>query len=208
MLNVYLVRHGQTETNKTHLLNGSLTNLPLNEVGIKQVEALQASFDTKQIDCIYTSPLLRAYQTAEILDQGQHEIFRDDRLKEINFGNWDGKLDKDIYAKYPQAFDELGHLKENYSNYCTGESFQHLKERATSFWRELVQNHEDENILLVTHGFVIRSLTQVAFSFPAASPIGEVKNASVSSFSIDDKSKNIFLNYYNRITPSEFLITR
>ena len=83
MLNVYIVRHGQTDTNKTLAINGSGTNLPLNETGIKQAEALRDSFDINKIDYVYASPLTRAKQTAEILNQNKHNIIYDDRLKEM-----------------------------------------------------------------------------------------------------------------------------
>ncbi|MBA1392752.1 histidine phosphatase family protein, partial [Lactobacillus sp. XV13L] len=139
MLNVYIVRHGQTDTNKTDAINGSRTNLPLNETGIKQAEALRDSFDLGKIDYVYASPLKRAKQTAEILDQGRHEIILDDRLKEMDYGNWDGESIQNIIAKYPQVFDELGYFNEKYTDYSTGESYEHLSQRLTDFWHDLVQ---------------------------------------------------------------------
>lgn len=208
MLNVYIVRHGQTDTNKTDAINGSGTNLPLNETGIRQVETLRDSFDISKIDHVYASPLIRAQQTAEILDQNQHQIITDDRLTEMNYGDWDGKATEDIYAKYPQAFDELGYFKENYSDYCTGESYQHLAERLMDFWHELVNKHTNEAILLVFHGTASRSVVQHVMNIPKITAVGEIQNAGVINITVDDKSKKSFLRYYNRVAPGKFFIEK
>ncbi|WEV36651.1 histidine phosphatase family protein [Lactobacillus sp. ESL0677] len=208
MLNVYIVRHGETDTNKSLKINGSATDLPLNETGIKQVEALRDSFDISQIDCVYASPLTRAKQTAEIIDRGQHQIILDDRLKEMNYGNWDGKDALEIKQKFPQAFDELGYFTEDYSDYCSGESYQHLADRLMDFWHDLVQKHENESVLLVFHGTASRSLVQNVLGIPHISLVGEAQNAGVINFSVDDRSKKAFLRYYNRVAPSNFFIAK
>ena len=206
MLNVYIVRHGQTDTNKTLAINGSGTNLPLNETGIKQAEALRDSFDIERIDYVYASPLIRAKQTAEILDQGKHKIIYDDRLKEMNYGNWDGKPAAEIHAKYPQAFDDLGYFTENYSDYCTGETYRQLADRLMDFWHDLVNNHVNESVVLVFHGTASRSLVQNILESTGISKIGEMQNAGVTNISVDDTSKKAFLRYYNRSAPCDFFL--
>ncbi|WEV44050.1 histidine phosphatase family protein [Lactobacillus sp. ESL0684] len=208
MLNVYVVRHGQTDTNKTGAINGSGTNLPLNETGIKQVETLHNSFDINKIDCVYASPLTRAKQTAEILTQGKREIITDDRLKEMDYGDWDGKISAEVRTSYPQVFDELGYFKNNYSDYCHGESYEHLAARLMDFWHELVQKHEDESVLVVFHGTASRSLVQNVLKVPDITLIGEVQNAGVINFSVDDRTKKTFLRYYNRVAPGKFFIEK
>ncbi len=206
MLNVYIVRHGQTDTNKTASFNGSGTNLPLNDTGVKQVEALRDSFDIRKMDYVYASPLIRAQQTAEILTKGQREIIYDDRLIELNYGNWDGKSSAELHALYPQVFDDLGYFTENYVDYCTGESYQHLAARLTDFWQELVDKHIDESIALIFHGTASRSLVQNVLQSPEISKIGEMQNAGVTNISVDDNSKKSFLRYYNRVAPCDFFI--
>lgn len=204
MLNVYIVRHGQTDTNKTFGINGSGTNLQLNETGRQQAENLRDSFDINKIDYVYSSPLKRARETAEILNQGKHEIIVDDRLTEMNYGNWDGKDVHEIIEKYPQVFDELGYFKENYSDYCTGETYKHLADRLMDFWHDLINNHENESVLLVFHGTASRSLVQNVLQIPKIALVGEIQNAGVINISVDDKSKKAFLRYYNRIAPGKF----
>lgn len=206
MLNVYIVRHGQTDTNKSLAINGSGTNLPLNETGIKQVEALRDSFDINKIDYVYASPLTRAKQTAEILDQDKHNIIYDDRLKEMNYGNWDGESELMLRSKYPQAFDDLGYFTENYTNYCTGESHEHLAARLADFWHDLVQQHINQTVALVSHGTSLRSMVQTVLDSKKISKIGEMQNAGVTNISVDDNSKEAFLRYYNRVAPCNFFI--
>lgn len=206
MLNVFIVRHGQTDTNKVAAINGSGTDLPLNKLGKQQVETLRDSFDINKIDYIYASPLTRARQTAEILAQGQLEVNVDERLKEIYFGNWDGQSIEEIQEKYPQAFDELGYFKENYVDYCTGESYQHMADRLMDFWHELVNNHEHESVLLVCHGIASRTLVQTLLGIPSMTEISLIQNAAVINLTVDDQTKKVFLRYYNRIAPGKFFI--
>lgn len=206
MLNVYIVRHGQTDTNKSLAINGSGTNLPLNETGIKQVESLRDSFDIDKIDYVYASPLARAKQTAEILDQEKHNIIYDDRLKEMDYGNWDGKIASEVHKEYPQVFDELGYFNEKYSDYCTGESYDHLSKRLMNLWNEIVEKHSDESIMLVFHGTAARSLVQNILASPKIAAIGEMQNAGVTKISVDNASKKAFLRYYNRVAPCDFFV--
>ena len=116
MIEVYIVRHGETDTNKEQRINGASTNLPLNAVGIKQVQELQQSFAIQKINRVYSSPMKRALQTAEILNNGYHQIEVDERLQEIDYGDWDGVTAQKVYQQYPQVFDEQGYLRDNYSD--------------------------------------------------------------------------------------------
>lgn len=79
MLELYIVRHGQTETNHQNRVNG-ITNLSLNESGRTQVKNLKKNFDTTKIDEIYSSPLKRAFETAQILNDGSKVIQTDNRI--------------------------------------------------------------------------------------------------------------------------------
>jgi len=102
MVEIYVVRHGETDTNHLGRINGSATDLPLNDIGIKQAESLRDNIDISSFDAIYTSPLKRSYQTADIINQGALEIHTDNRLREINYGSWDGLDIVDTVKKYPK----------------------------------------------------------------------------------------------------------
>ena len=87
---IYLIRHGQTDENIAHRLQGQ-RDFPLNETGLKQAEEARDLFRERGIsfDRVYTSPLSRAARTAEIIT-GDMEMTEDDRLMEMSFGPYEG----------------------------------------------------------------------------------------------------------------------
>lgn len=206
MIDIYIVRHGETDTNKDGKINGASTDLPLNDLGKRQAQALHESFDINKIDRVYSSPMKRALQTAEIINNNHCKIQIDGRLQEIDYGDWDGLPADEVHAKYPQAFDNQGYLRDNYSDFCNGESYQHLAQRLQAFWQDLVTDNHDNAVLLVCHGTVSRSLIQTVLGISDISQVMQVRNAGVISLRADEKTGKAFLRYYNRIAPAEFFI--
>lgn len=140
----------------------------------------------------------RAQETAEILNQGVHEIKIDNRLREINYGAWDGLSAADVQAKYPQCFDENNYLSANYSDYSEGsETYKEVLERLQSFIDDM-SNKGNEKILVVCHGFVTRSFVQLVTETPNIEDILEAINAAVTKIKISDSGKT-YLAYYNRL---------
>lgn len=204
MIEVYIVRHGETDTNKERRINGASTNLPLNAVGIKQVQELQQSFAIQKINRVYSSPMKRALQTAEILNNGYQQIEVDERLQEIDYGDWDGLAAQQVYQQYPQVFDDQGYLKDNYSDYCRGESYAHLEKRVKSFWQDLIINNAHKSVLVVCHGTISRSLVQSVFGIDEISQVMQIRNAGVIGLLVQEQTGKAFLLYYNRVAPAEF----
>ena len=107
----YLVRHGQTDWNRAGKIQGT-TDIPLNETGRQQAEQLAAVLKERsgypagtRIDAVYTSPLARAFQTAEILaKEGKLPLRRLTGLRERDFGCWEGKSWQQVEAEYPDEF--------------------------------------------------------------------------------------------------------
>ena len=95
-----LVRHGQTEMNAQNLYFGKL-NPPLNDLGISQAYQAKEKLLNIDYDNIYSSPLERARQTAEICNYLDKDIIFDSNLEEINFGIFEGLNFKGISEKYP-----------------------------------------------------------------------------------------------------------
>ena len=100
-MNIYILRHGETNGNKAGRIQGS-TDIPLNEYGIELAKITRDGIEKEGLhfDIIYASPLSRASETAEIV-RGTHttEIIIDDRIVEMNFGKAEGMLIKDINEK-------------------------------------------------------------------------------------------------------------
>ena len=88
---IYLVRHGQTDGNKAKVLQGRGSDHPLNEEGRQQAETVRSWFEERQIciDRVYSSPLLRARQTGDII-AGSREMVLEDRLLEMDYGAYEG----------------------------------------------------------------------------------------------------------------------
>ena len=88
---IYIIRHGETRKNKEKLLQGR-SNDPLNEAGIRQAEEARDFFKDRGVHFkkVYTSPLVRAVRTAEIIAGGAAEITADDRLLEMDYGPYEG----------------------------------------------------------------------------------------------------------------------
>jgi len=199
MVELYIVRHGETDTNHQGKINGFATNLNLNETGRNQVNYLKEHLDIHDFDEVYSSPLKRAVETAEILNQGVHEIQLDNRLAEINYGSWDGLPVDEVVDKHPDGFDENGYITEDYIKYAkNGESYQTVWARVQDFIDDM-KNKGDEKIMIVCHGFVTRSFVKLVTKAPEIEDIVEPDNASVTKIKISNASHRPYLAYYGRL---------
>ncbi len=151
MLKIYITRHGQTEWNQEKRLQG-WKDAPLTELGCKQAEALGRRLKEIDIDHIYCSPLGRTRKTAEIaLDGNNIPIYFDERLKEINMGEWEGMKAEKVKEKYPKYYDKFWNAPDKYVP-KTGESYPEVQDRVKDVLNEIVKNNSDETILIVSHG--------------------------------------------------------
>ena len=145
-----LVRHGQTEMNAQNLYFGKL-NPPLNELGIDPAYMAQEKLSNIAYDCIYSSPLERTRETAEICNYLDKEIIYDSRLEEINFGIFEGLTFKEISEQYP---NEVKEMEKNWKSfkYITGESLEELYQRAVSFLETL--DYTKDNLIISHWGII------------------------------------------------------
>ena len=87
---LYIIRHGQTDWNVGHRLQGK-TDIPLNENGRRMAREAAAKYRNTHFDVCYSSPLQRAFETARIVLEGRDvPIIRDERLSEMGFGEHEG----------------------------------------------------------------------------------------------------------------------
>ena len=145
-----LIRHGQTEMNAQNLYFGKL-NPPLNDLGIEQAYMAKEKLSNIAYDCIYSSPLERTKETAEICNYLDKEIIYDSRLEEINFGIFEGLTFKEISEQYP---NEVKEMEKNWKrfNYITGESLEELYQRAVSFLETL--DYTKDNLIISHWGII------------------------------------------------------
>lgn len=154
MLNIYLVRHGQDKDNEIGILNGH-RDMPLTEIGLGQAKELSQKIKDAGIrfDKVYSSPLQRAYTTAETITEtvGWEKPEKLDILIERDFGTMTGKPIKDIVQLCAPHI-----LKASIITYFTiaegAETRPQLIERAREALIYIQKKHTKWNILLVTHG--------------------------------------------------------
>ena len=143
-MNIYLVRHGQTDWNKNNLMQGQ-TDVELNETGESQAIQTAQKLKDFQFSLIYSSPLKRTIRTANIIKGNSNlDIILDERLKERSFGDFEGQNNVD--------FKKYWNYKANLSDNKV-EPIQLLFRRVYIFLEELEKKYKnnDINILLVSH---------------------------------------------------------
>ena len=103
----YIFRHGETDYNKQGRWQGCGINFPLNDTGIKQAEILAERVKTLGLEVIYSSPLVRAEQTAKIVAKSLNiEVKTLPELTEGCLGICEGMLKDDIASRYPETWNE------------------------------------------------------------------------------------------------------
>ena len=154
---LYLIRHAETEWNKAMKFQGQ-TDIPLIEDGRQQAAALGRRMSSLKLDALYSSDLVRAYETAQIVashHNKQVEIVPE--LKELNFGEWEGLTHSEIKKNYPEEL-KLWWNNPFSINVPGGESFRELSERAVNAIKKIVKKHSDGQVAVVSHGGVIRCI--------------------------------------------------
>ncbi len=170
-MDIYLVRHGETDWNKVKRLQG-VTDILLNAFGIELAEKTAEGLKEIPFDRIYTSPLTRARQTAEILRGDRKiDIIPTQGLLEISFGDYEGLtyLPEQYNIPVPdfcRFFDD----PEHYDTPPHGESLRSVRERTSSFVRSVMDDpaNEGKNILMTSHGCAIRGIISGLFDLPLA----------------------------------------
>ncbi len=149
---LFLLRHGKTGFSGRYV--GAM-DVPLSTEGITQVEKLKMVFQDILIDTVYTSPMLRCRQTCEIVFP-EAIASCDDKLKEIDFGRWEGLTFEEISSKDPDVVDRWVEEGIDFT-FPDGEPVDLFNKRVQRFATELSAGY-GENIAVVCHGGVIRSL--------------------------------------------------
>ena len=161
MLNIYLVRHAQTEANKQHIIQGQ-TDTAITDNGYIHTKKTADFFKDKDISAIYSSPLGRTAQTSEMIcdaiGMGKDKIIFLDELMEIDLKPWVNKpiseisADESVYGYYvyrnnPMAFQA-----------SEGENFNDVQSRAVKAYNHIINSNKNANIIIVSHSVTIRTL--------------------------------------------------
>lgn len=149
---LYIMRHGKTDWNVRHKLQGR-TDIPLNDEGRRMAAEAGRQYEDIHFDVCYSSPLVRAKETADIFLQGRNvPVYTDDRLVEMGFGIYEGIENSFEIKDCP--INTLFKKPEAYVTVDGGESFDELFARTGEFIDNVVmpQINEGKDILIVGHG--------------------------------------------------------
>jgi probable phosphoglycerate mutase len=166
---LYLVRHGETDWNREHRIQGS-TDIALNDVGRAQAAATGRLLARREWDAVYASPLSRAFETAAIIagEVGLPAPHALPTLVERNYGAAEGLTAMEVERRFPRNTEVPGR-----------ESREAVVDRALPALLELAEANAGSALIVVSHGGVIRSLLNAVHPSASKDPI---RNGSIHSF--------------------------
>lgn len=206
-LDFYLFRHGETDHNVNKRMQGWL-DIPLNQNGVQQAKQLAKKLSNINFDCIYSSPLSRALDTAKIVsEKNKTKIILEEGLKEWNLGVFCGKIvrltDKPVDTPVDVSTDIVyvpftlisndDYVPEN------GESFNMFSKRVHNTVMNMTKNTESKTIAVSTHGGVIKTIIKQFTGFKY--PRGGIPNAEYIKMQWDG-------NNFTLLEPPDWLITQ
>jgi len=200
---IIFLRHGQAENNIKKILAGRSPGVNLTEVGIQQAEQAGKMLEPLNISAIYSSPIDRALQTAEIVGkQCDLEISIDDRLIELDMGKFTKMPYDEIFAKHGNVFLKFYEGSEEVSENGV-ETFTKVQKRVFDMVDFIINKHKNENVVLVTHmdpikamiGKVLKLRPEILFELIIA-------NASLNIFKNNDQK--LYLTVINAMSSERF----
>lgn len=156
MLQVYLLRHGETTYNAAGNRYCGRTDAELTEKGLAQARRMEELLAGVDFDAVYASPLMRARVTAEVACGGRLPVRIDERLIELDFGSWEGKTRNEFVAENPPLWQSWSESPDHVKAGGTGDTAREVVQRVDSFFDEMKARHNGKTILVVAHNGVNR----------------------------------------------------
>lgn len=192
---LYLIRHGQSMQNKVANCFSGSTDVSISEKGKQQAAELAAFFHDIAIEEVYTSKLIRAIQTAQIIFGEERPLIQVEALREADFGEYEGKTfepdDPDpVYQAWRHAADTL--------TFPGGDNMCERMEAYYEAVQKLMHETTAEHIAIVSHRTSIRLFTAKVMGLPIQNFRNiPCDNCSVMKFSFDDETEGFTLEYCN-----------
>lgn len=180
---IIFLRHGQAVNNTKRLLAGRSPGVSLTSKGIEQAERIAKFLKPFNISAIYSSPIERAEKTAEIVAKHNSLEYKlDERLIELDMGKFTGMEYDTIFEKHGNVFFKFydGELEIAHNGV---ETFVQVKNRVLSIIDHVLKEHNDQNVLLVTHMDPIKAMISTVLKLDANSMFELIiENASLTVF--------------------------
>lgn len=161
-MKIYITRHSLTKWNEEKRLQG-WKDSPLTKQGEIDAKKLGEYIKNYHIDYIYSSPIHRAYQTTLLVFPGR-KVIKDNRLKEMNFGDYEGMAIQDL--KDNKEYYDLWHHPCPDRHLKNGEDYQHIVDRLKNFFDEKYNENPEQTIFITVHGMLFTILHGIALNLP------------------------------------------
>ena len=191
---IYLTRHGQTMWNIEKRLQGR-GNSPLTEDGIERAKELRERVKDIKLDVIYSSPIERALTTANIIKGDKNvEVVTDDGLREMCFGDYEGKITDEVMKENPN-WDISLIMKGNTELAApNGENLAEVRERVAKAMDSIIEENKGKTVLVVAHGITLKA---IMYYFKDEEVNSEVMGqATLTKVSVDE-NKNFNIEFKN-----------
>ena len=158
--NLFLIRHGETEYNRQGIVQGRGVDMPLNETGFAQALALANRFRGEPIDAVISSPLRRAFQTAERVAEALNvgDIKTDPDLEEMSWGVFEGQPQSDTQTTAFEEMKRRWHNGEHDYRVPEGESLREVQSRGVQAIERILTEFSGHRVLVIAHGRFLRIL--------------------------------------------------
>ena len=189
MTTLYLIRHGQTDNNLRGTFNGAESDLPLNETGLEMAASLTEAFADIPLDAIYSSPIRRAYMTAEgVRGSRDMPILTDPDLMEMHFGEWNGMTFPDIKRLYPEAAKCWLRAEKHFKAPDSHEDSHDVSVRVFRAILRIIRAHRGGTVAIASHGFALHMWITRALQLPLSQyrRIAGLHNVSYGVVEIED----------------------
>ena len=168
-LDIFLIRHGETAWNRERRMQGHI-DIPLNEEGLQQAQALGAALASEKPDAIYASDLQRALTTAQaVASAHQMSVIIDTDLRERCFGAFEGLMYEEVTQRYPEAYAQW-QARDLYARFPDGErkaeTLHEFHERSVDVLTRIARKHGSGRVVVVSHGGVLDCIYRAAIGMP------------------------------------------
>ena len=200
---IIFLRHGQAENNTKKILAGRSPGVNLTETGIKQAEQAGLMLKSMNISKIYSSPIDRALQTAEIVSkQCDQEVILDDRLIELDMGKFTKMPYDEIFSKHGNVFLKFYQGSEEVRENDV-ETFAQVQKRVFEMVDFVLSQNKNENVVLVTHMDPIKAMIGKVLNLKPETLFELIiANASLNIFK--NNGKKFYLTAINAMSSERF----
>ena len=169
MTRLCLVRHGETAWNAEHRVQGQL-DVPLNESGRRQAQAVAEALAQEKFAAIYSSDLSRALQTAEISSRNLGLTINVEKdLRERHYGIFESLTYAEVKTRYPQDYARFEARDPEFA-FRSGESLRDFSARSIAVATRIAGAHPGQSVLVFTHGGILDKLYRFVTGLPLSAP--------------------------------------